>query len=151
MTENKPKRELPSWIDEHTKLYLKDPGKGHLWDSSAVGGPGVLPTLLLYTTGRKSGQIRPLPLIYGKSGDKHIVIASKGGAPDHPGWYQNLLQEPRCEIQVAKDRYKVVARTASGAERETMWQQLVQIYPPYNDYQKATQRQIPVVVLETMN
>jgi deazaflavin-dependent oxidoreductase (nitroreductase family) len=150
MTESTTKPALPNWIAEHTQLYLRDPEKGHLWDSSAVGGPGVLPTLLLYTKGRKSGQIRPLPLIYGKSGDKHIIIASKGGAPDHPGWYQNLVKEPHCEIQVASKRHKVVARTASGAEREAMWQQLAVIYPPYNDYQAATKRQIPVVVLEAV-
>lgn len=148
MTESKSKPALPGWIDEHVKLYLKDPEKGHNWDSSAVGGPGVLPALLLYSKGRKSGEIRPLPLIYGKSGDKHIIIASKGGAPEHPAWYLNLVKEPHCEIQVASKRHKVVARTASGAEREAMWKQLAVIYPPYNDYQKATSRQIPVVVLE---
>lgn len=148
MTESKPTRALPRWIDDHVELYLKDPEKGHEWDSSHVGGPGILPTLLLYTKGRKSGQIRPLPLIYGKSGDKFIIIASRGGAPEHPAWYENLLQEPQCEIQVASRRYKVIAHTASGAEREAMWQQLAQIYPTYNDYQAATKRQIPVVVLE---
>lgn len=148
MTEHKPKAELPGWIATHTKLYLEDPDKGHQWDSTAVGGPGVLPTLLLSTRGRKSGATRTLPLIYGKSGEKHVVIASKGGAPNHPAWYLNLQQNPECEIQVAHEHHRVRARTATGTERTALWQQLAGIYPPYNDYQAATSRQIPVVVLE---
>jgi deazaflavin-dependent oxidoreductase (nitroreductase family) len=148
MSKNNSKPELPGWIAAHTKLYLEDPEKGHQWDSTAVGGPGVLPTLLLFTRGRKSGEIRTLPLIYGKSGQSYVVIASKGGAPQHPAWYLNLQQDPECEIQVAHDRFRVRARTSTGAERVALWQQLVAIYPPYSDYQAATSRQIPVVVLE---
>lgn len=142
---------LPSWIFEHVKLYQEDPEKGHMWDSSPVGGPGLLPTLLLSTTGRKSGQTKTLPLIYGKSGQGYVVIASKGGAPNHPAWYLNLLDSPDCEIQVAHNHYRVKARTAQGDERELSWQQLAEIYPPYDDYQAATTRKIPVVVLDPVN
>ncbi len=141
--------ELPVWVAQHVKLYLEDPEKGHDWDSTAVGGPGVLPCLLLISRGRKTGNTIILPLIYYQAGDAFVVIASKGGAAAHPGWYLNLLAEPECEIQVKKDRHRVRARTAQGEEREALWQQLAEIYPPYNDYQvSAGGRQIPVVVLE---
>ena len=146
MTEENTK--LPDWITAHVKLYREDPEKGHMWDSTSVGGPGLLPTLLLHTTGRKSGRMSVLPLIYKKVGDGFVIIASKGGAPTHPAWYLNLVANPDCEIQVAHDHYKVTARTAVGDERESLWQQLAEIYPPYNDYQAATERKIPVVVLD---
>lgn len=140
---------LPGWIREHIELYLSDPEKAHMWDSSALGGPGVLPTLLLITKGRKSGEERPLPLIYKKVGDNYVIIASKGGAPSHPVWYLNLVADRQCTIHVGAEQYKVVARDAEGAEREDLWQQLAEVYPPYNDYQSAAgDRQIPVVVLE---
>jgi deazaflavin-dependent oxidoreductase (nitroreductase family) len=143
--------ELPNWIREHLDLYARDPQKGHDWDSTVVGGPGVLPVLLLTTTGRKSGARRALPLIYKKVGEGFVIIASKGGAPSHPAWYLNLVAEPDCEIQVAHDRFRVRARVAEGVERDSLWQQLVEIYPPYTDYQKATAREIPVVVLDPVS
>ncbi len=149
MTEKSTGTGLPGWIFDHIKLYREDPDKGHLWDSTAAGGPGLLPTLLLSTTGRKSGRPSVLPLIYKKVNNGFVIIASKGGAPSHPAWYLNLLANPDCEIQVAHDHYRAKARTAEGDERETLWQQLVEIYPPYNEYQAATAREIPVVVLET--
>lgn len=139
--------EIP-WIAEHIRLYQADPEKAHLWDSRPVGGPGLLPTLLLTTKGRKSGEPRALPLIYGRSGDSYVVIASKGGMPAHPLWYRNLEAEPVCELQVGAKRVRARARVAEGAERERLWQQLAEIYPPYLVYQKATQRTIPVVVLD---
>jgi deazaflavin-dependent oxidoreductase (nitroreductase family) len=148
MAENRPDREPPDWIAAHVKLYRADPDKGHLWDSTAAGGPGVLPTLLLSTTGRQSGKTRLVPLIYGKTGKSFVIIASKGGAPKHPAWYLNLQQNPECKIQVAHDHYRVRARPAKGSEREALWRQLAAIYPPYNDYQAATSRKIPVVVLD---
>jgi len=146
---NEQATELPVWIAQHVKLYLEDPEKGHDWDSTPIGGPGVLPCLLLITRGRKTGNTIMLPLVYGQAGDAFVIIASKGGAPAHPAWYLNLLADPECEIQVRMERFRVNARTAQGAEREVLWQQQVEIYPPYNDYQlTAGERQIPVVVLE---
>ena len=139
---------LPDWIKAHIELYMKDPEAGHMWDSSALGGPGVLPTLLLTTTGAKSGKQRLLPLIYGTHEGKHVIIASKGGAPSHPAWYVNLAANPSCEVQVAADRYTAQARVAEGEERQAIWDMMVGVYPPYTDYQNATDRQIPVVVLE---
>lgn len=140
---------LPGWIREHVELYLSDPEKAHMWDASMAGGKGVLPTLLLITKGRKSGAERLLPLIYKKVGDDYVIIASKGGAPTHPAWYVNLQATPDCEIRVGKEAYKVRARDAEGEERAKLWDELAEVYPPYNDYQAtAGDRKIPVVVLE---
>ncbi len=144
--------ELPAWISEHVKLYREDPEQGRLWDSTPLGGPGILPCLLLVTRGRKSGNISTLPLIYAEYDGAFVIVASKGGAPAHPAWYLNLEAEPECGIQVASDHYKVRARTAQGDERETLWKTMAKIYPPYNDYQLAAgDRQIPVVVLDPLS
>ena len=140
---------LPDWIKNHIELYLTDPEAAHMWDSGVAGGPGPLPTLLLISKGRKSGEEKMLPLIYKKVGDAYVIIASKGGAPTHPAWYLNLVAEPHCQIRVGKEKMAVTARDAAGAEREDLWGQLAEVYPPYNDYQKtAGDRTIPVVVLE---
>ena len=136
------------WIAEHIELYRTDPEKAHLWDSTHLGGPGLLPTLLLTTTGRKTGEPRALPLIYGTVGDSYVVIASKGGMPSHPIWYLNLEAHPECEGQVGAKRLTARARVVEGEERERIWNQMVEVYPPYVDYKKATERIIPVVVLD---
>jgi len=140
--------EIP-WIARHIELYRTDPEKARLWDSSIAGGPGLLPTLLLTTTGKKSGEPRSSPLIYGEAGDAYVVIASKGGMPKHPLWYVNLEANPRCELMVGAKRVAARARVAQGAERDRLWKQMVAIYPPYEEYQqRAGARTIPVVVLE---
>ncbi len=140
--------EIP-WIAEHIEQYRNDPEAAHMWDSTHVGGPGVLPTLLLTTTGRKSGEARLSPLIYGKAGDGYVIIASKGGWPTHPHWYLNLDAKPECEVQVASKQMAARARVASGEERDRLWKQMAELYPPYDEYQKnAGDREIPVVVLE---
>ena len=139
--------EIP-WIAEHIKLYRTDPEAAHMWDSSDLGGPGILPTLLLTTSGRKSGEPRSLPLIYGNLGDSYTIIASKGGDKAHPLWYMNLEAAPECELMVGAKAVSARARVAEGAEREKIWEQMVEIYPPYIDYQKVTDRVIPVVVLD---
>ena len=140
---------LPDWIVEHIKLYQSDPEKAHLMDCSGFGGKPATPTLLLTTTGRKSGRPIPTPLIYGTQGPAYVVIGSKGGAPDHPDWYKNLVADPVCRIQVSRKAYRARARTAAGAERTRLWAQMVDIYPPYDPYQQsAKDREIPVIVLE---
>jgi deazaflavin-dependent oxidoreductase (nitroreductase family) len=136
------------WIKDHIALYRSDPEKAHMWDSTPLGGPGLLPTLLLTTRGRKSGESRALPLIYGTTGDSYVVIASKGGMPNHPLWYRNLEAHPDCELQVGAKKVSARARVAEGQEREEIWKSMVEIYPPYVDYQKNTERTIPVVVLD---
>ena len=136
------------WIAEHVRLYLEDPEKAHMWDFTPVGGPGVLPTLLLTTIGRKSGKLRHLPLIYEKANAAYIIVASKGGSPNHPAWYHNILAKPQCEICVGANHHHVIARIAEGNERSELWNVMATLYPPYNDYQAGTDREIPVVVLE---
>ena len=141
--------DLPDWIQGHLRQYLATDGAdGHMWDSSAAGGPGLIPTLLLTTTGRRSGSVKTLPLIYGKTGTDYVIVASKGGRPKHPAWYLNLVAAPDVNIQVATERFRTRARTTAGVERETLWAQMVEIYPPFVDYQAKTDRVIPVVVLE---
>ncbi len=139
---------LPDWIGKHIELYLSDPEKAHMWDASMAGGEGFLPTLLLATEGRKSGEERLLPLIYKKIDNNYVIVASKGGAPEHPAWYLNLQATPECSIRVGTDGYEVTARDATGDERERLWGELAEVYPPYNDYKKrAGNREIPVVIL----
>jgi len=141
--------ELPSWIADHINLYKTDPEKAHFFDLSFGGGKPMTPTLLLTMKGRKSGRDISTPLIYGTHGSAYVVIASKGGAPDHPDWYKNLVANPMCHIQVSKQGYRAKARTATSDERTKLWAQLQEIYPPYDDYQRTAKgREIPVVVLE---
>jgi proline iminopeptidase len=140
---------FPAWIRDHIRRYLESDGRdGHLWDSTLAGGPGLIPTLLLTTTGRKSGKPQLLPLIYGKTQKGYVIIASKGGAPAHPAWYLNLLARPDANVQIEAKRFRARARTATGPERSALWDQMIRIYPPYTEYQKRTAREIPVVVLE---
>ena len=140
---------MAGWIQKHVQLYLESGGaEGHMWDSTVVGGPGPLPTLLLTTTGRKSGTKQLVPLIYGKTDGGVVVIGSKGGAPEDPGWYRNLTADPDVEVQVGTDRFRAKAATVEGPERAKLWAEMVGIYPPYVAYQENTARKIPVVVLK---
>ncbi|HWC86977.1 MAG TPA: nitroreductase family deazaflavin-dependent oxidoreductase [Solirubrobacteraceae bacterium] len=126
---------------EHVERYRETGGEeGHDWNGASV--------LLLTATGRRSGQKLSTPLIYGTRGDDYLVVASKGGAPEHPAWYQNLLADPDAEIQVRSDRFPVRARTATGEEREELWAVMTERWPAYDEYQAKTEREIPVVVLE---
>lgn len=141
---------LPDWISSHVRLYLDSGGKeGHQWDSTPVGGPGLLPCLLLVTTGRKSGKKITVPLIYGETGDgRYVIIASRGGTPAHPDWYFNLTKNPQVQIQIGTKRFTAVASTCEDASRDKLWKAMATIYPPYDAYQGMTERRIPVVVLE---
>ena len=89
-----------------------------------------------------------MPLIYGKTDKGYVIVASKGGAPNHPGWYLNLVTHPEVEVQVEADRFRAKARTATGTERTDLWKKMAVIYPPYDEYQAKTSREIPVIVLE---
>lgn len=143
---------LLEWIADHRRRYIESDGvDGHMWDSAPVGGPGLIPTLLLTTTGRRSGKSIVMPLIYGESDGSYVVVASKGGAPKHPGWYFNLAAQPEVEVQVAAKRFQAKARTATGDVRAALWKKMQAIYPPYDEYQAKTDREIPVVVLEPVN
>ena len=151
MIEGKLPDNLPQWMKDHTALYLKSGGKeGHMYKIDRPGVPDKpIPSLLLVTKGRKTGEKFMFPLFYGKTGNSYYIVASKGGAPDHPGWYKNILANPEVEVQVATLKVKARARTASGAERSKLWTEAAKFWPPYNDYQKkAGSREIPVVVLD---
>ena len=141
---------IPSFVKQHLTLYLESNGEeGHMWQGPS--GMDPVPTLLLTTLGHLSKRQRIMPLIYGKRGADHIVVASKGGAPAHPAWYLNLEKMPEVDVQVATEKFRARARTAKGEERSLLWDMMSEIFSPYNDYQKAARsREIPVVVLETI-
>jgi deazaflavin-dependent oxidoreductase (nitroreductase family) len=127
--------------DEHVKQYEATGGKvGHDWNGTGV--------LILHTSGRTSGQARKNPLIYGRAGDDYLLVASKGGAPDHPGWYKNLIAHPDVTIQVWGEVTPVTARTASPDEKRKLWPIMTKEWPAYDDYQKKTERDIPLVILQ---
>src|SRR5262245_26793168 len=116
----------PEWITEHLRRYRESGGaEGHLFDASAVGVPHLVPCLLLTTVGRRSGETRTSPLIYGTAGEAYVVIGSKGGADTQPGWYLNLRATPAVEVQVVGERFPARARVATGKEREQLWEQMV--------------------------
>lgn len=139
----------PGWADAHRELYLETNGaEGHLMDFSRAGGPAATPCLILKTTGRKSGEAKLLPLIYGEDGGRFVIVASKGGAPKHPAWYLNLAAKPEVEFQVVDKKYRGVAKATEGAERERLFAMMAGIFPPYLAYKARTAREIPVVVLE---
>jgi deazaflavin-dependent oxidoreductase (nitroreductase family) len=104
-------------------------------------------TLLLTTTGRKSGKPYTTPLIYGEDGGDYVVVASKGGAPGHPDWYLNLRDNPQVEIQVGPEVLSATARTADAGEKARLWPKMVEIWPDYEAYERKTDRDIPVIVV----
>lgn len=106
------------------------------------------PLLLITTLGRKSEQWRRTCLIYGTDGDRYLIVASLGGAPQHPIWYLNLKDNPRVWLQVGAEAFWAVARDASDAEMPELWHLMVGIFPDYADYKMKTDRRIPIVVLE---
>jgi proline iminopeptidase len=128
--------------DEHVRVYRETDGEvGHIWRRGAK-------ILLLTTRGRRTGEPRTAPLIYENAGDAFVVVASKGGADEHPGWYRNLLADPEVEVQVLGDVFRATARTTAGEERERLWRLAALQWPPYDEYQTRTDREIPVVVLD---
>jgi deazaflavin-dependent oxidoreductase (nitroreductase family) len=150
MPEAKLAPNLPDWMVQHANRYLSSGGgDGHIYKITPPGRSEMtVPSLLLTTTGRKSGERFIFPLFYGRDGDAYIVVASKGGAPQHPGWYRNLVANPEVEVQAGTAKMKARARTATGEERTRLWKKALELWPPYADYQKKTERQIPVVVLD---
>ena len=137
-----------AWLKEHTALYLNDPERAHDWDATPVGGSGLVPTLLLTTTGRRSGEPRPTPLLYQPTGKGFVIVASRGGSDHHPAWYLNLLDNPECAVQVGRFSYTATARVLKSEERRPYWDWMVRFWPDYANYQLRTEREIPVVILE---
>jgi deazaflavin-dependent oxidoreductase (nitroreductase family) len=128
--------------EEHVRRYIETDGEeGYTWREGS-------PILLLTTTGRKSGTERTMPLIFGEADGSQVLVASRGGAPEHPAWYLNLEANPEVGVLVKGDVFRARARTAEGEERERLWKAMNEIWPHYDEYQTKTTRQIPVVVLD---
>lgn len=126
--------------DEHVRQYEATGGKvGHDWNDTQI--------LILRSRGRTTGAVRKNPLIYGRDGDDFVIVASKGGAPEDPGWYKNLQAHPDVEIQVWDEVIPVTAHTATPAEKQRVWPTMVKEWPDYDGYQRKTPRDIPVVLL----
>jgi F420H(2)-dependent quinone reductase len=142
-----PQASSPFWwfwerfTDVHTIAYKASHGR--------VGGTyGKAPIALVESVGRKSGKRRTHPLLCSTDGDDLVVVASKGGVDRHPAWYLNLKANPETTARWKGEKRSVRARDATDEERERLWPMMVEFYPPYEDYQRRTDRQIPVVVLE---
>ena len=130
------------WVNSHIQTYVRTDGaEGHEFRHGA-------PILLLTVLGRKSGLWRRTALIYGRAGDAYVVVASKGGAPEHPVWYTNLAAHPEVHVQVKAAKFTARARVAEGEERTRLWTVMSGIWPDYDAYQAHTPREIPVVVLD---
>jgi deazaflavin-dependent oxidoreductase (nitroreductase family) len=134
-------------------LFLRAVSRLNVWVYRMSGGrwlgrfPSGAPVCLLMTAGRKSGRRRSVPLLYLRDGNDFIIVASQGGAPQHPGWYFNLQANPKAEVEIGRSRLAVVARTVGEDERAALWPRLVAIYSPYETYQHRTTRRIPVMRL----
>lgn len=128
------------FVAEHVRVYRETGGaRGYDWRGTTI--------LLLSTRGRVSGEWRTTPLIHRVDGDRFVVVASKGGAPANPAWFENLRAEPDVEIEVRDERIPVTASIAEGDERARLWSLMVEVWPAYDEYQERTEREIPVVVL----
>ncbi len=126
---------------EHVRVYRETGGeRGYRWRGAEI--------LLLSTLGRSSGDQHTTPLIHRVDGERWVIVASKGGAPDDPGWFKNLTAEPNASIQVLDEEIPVRASVAEGAERERLWSLMTEVWPAYDEYQQRTTREIPVVILE---
>jgi deazaflavin-dependent oxidoreductase (nitroreductase family) len=129
------------WQAEHAKRYIATDGEdGHMWNG--------VPTLLLTTKGARSGKPYTTPLIYGRDGERYLIVASIGGAPQHPQWYRNLVADPDVGIQVGAEKFNALARTATPEEKPPLWSLMASVYPAYEDMQKRTTRDIPVIIIE---
>lgn len=129
---------------EHVRRYQETDGEvGYIWNG--------VPILLLTTTGRKSGSARTTALIHAVEGDDYLVVASMGGAPQHPQWYRNLLADPTAQIQVQAEHIAVSARTADQDEKPRLWKIVSDQWSNYDVYQSRTDRVIPVVVLSPLS
>lgn len=131
------------WVREQVELYESSGGT----EGTTLLDTG-LPVIVLTTRGAKSGKIRKTPLMRVEHDGRYAVVASQGGAPKHPVWYHNLKSDPHVELQDGPARQELTAREVTGDEKAVWWERSVAAYPPYEDYQKQTDREIPVFVLE---
>jgi deazaflavin-dependent oxidoreductase (nitroreductase family) len=127
--------------DEHVQRYVATGGEeGYHWQGTTI--------LILTTTGRRTGEQRSNPLIYREHDGKYLVVASKGGSDTPPAWYLNLQANPEVTVQVRNNVFAARARTATPQEKPVFWREMTEVWPAYDDYQRKTDREIPVVVLE---
>jgi deazaflavin-dependent oxidoreductase (nitroreductase family) len=129
------------WVAKHVKRYVDSGGqKGHLFYGS--------PTLLIATRGRKTGKLRRTALIYGRDGDRYLLVASNGGSARQPQWYLNLVADPEVQVQVQTESFTARARTATAEEKQALWPTMAAIFPTYDRYEAKTRRDLPLVILE---
>ena len=129
---------------EHVDRYRETDGEeGHIWREGST-------ILLLTTTGRRTGNETTTPLIYQLDDGNPVIVASKGGSPEHPGWYENLAKSPEVGVQIKADTFHARARVVEGEERERLWKLMNEMWPHYDEYAEKTDREIPVVVLERL-
>jgi len=136
-------------VREH-QLFGQDHVRAYRESGGAVGGRWKRGTsiLLLTTRGSRSGEERTSPLIYRPDGDRWVIVASKGGSPQHPAWFRNIEAHPDAiSIQVGDEVIPVQATVAEGQERERLWRLMAEVWPDYDAYAQRTDRDIPVVVL----
>jgi deazaflavin-dependent oxidoreductase (nitroreductase family) len=134
------------FVAQHRNSYIASGGReGHILDYRHLGGHRFTTTLLLETVGRKSGERRVTPLIYGDTGGEVVIVASKGGADVHPAWYLNLTAMAEATFQIGGQAFRATWREPTGEERRRIWDFMADLYPPYRDYQAATRREIPIV------
>ncbi|GAA4364889.1 nitroreductase family deazaflavin-dependent oxidoreductase [Actinomadura verrucosospora] len=132
------------WVADHIRAYLETGGvQGHLYQG--------WPTLLLTTRGRRSGKLRRTALIYGRDQDRHLLVASNAGAAQPPAWYLNLTAHPQVTVQLGADTFVAQARTATPQEKPPLWARMTAVFPLYDTYQATSERDIPVVVLDTVS
>jgi deazaflavin-dependent oxidoreductase (nitroreductase family) len=149
-------RKLPPWTpgqERAANVVIKIMSALNIWvyriSGGKIGGRFLrgAPVCLVTTTGRKSGQPRTAPLLYLADGERVVIVASKGGMAKHPIWYLNLVANPRCTVEIGREKRAMQAHTASAEEKAALWPRLVSMYRDYADYQARTDREIPVVVL----
>jgi deazaflavin-dependent oxidoreductase (nitroreductase family) len=131
------------WVNEHVRTYVDTAGaSGHLYME--------WPTLLCTTRGRRSGKFRRTALIYGRDGDRYLLVASNAGSPQHPAWYLNVVADPEVAIQVGSEKFTARARAATAEEKRLLWPTMTAIFPRYDTYQAGTKRNIPLVIVERL-
>jgi len=146
MTDQEPRRsdlgtDITLLGEEHVRRYRETDGEvGYMWNGATA--------CLLTTRGRKSGEERTIAIIFKQVGDRYAIVASKGGAPEHPHWYRNILADPQVKLQIKGKKFDGIARTAEGAEHDELWAASCDQWPNYNVYQSRTTRRIPIAVVE---
>lgn len=139
------------WVTEHREMYLRSGGaKGHIMDIRAVNGRFLGTHCMIKYVGRKSGKVFITPLCYGAIGGEVVIVASKGGADQHPEWYLNIREMETVDFQIATQAFRATWRVPEGEEHDAVWAFMVKNYPFYADYQASTDRHIPVLMLQAV-